>query len=67
MADTELVFPEKRVFIKPVTVIQLIFTIIGGFLAAGATLWNVRPVWRPVPVPGAATLQSLDRGTWYRV
>lgn len=42
MADTEVIFPEKKVFIKPITIIQLIVTILGGVVAAAATLWNVR-------------------------
>ena len=43
LADTEIVFPEKKIYIKPVTIIQLFITLIGGLVAAAVTVWNVRP------------------------
>lgn len=50
MADTEMVFPDKKIFVKPITVIQLVVAIMGGIVAAAATLWNVRVgsrIWVP--------------------
>lgn len=42
IADTELIFPEKRIFLKPLTILQLAVTLIGGLVAAVVTLWGVR-------------------------
>lgn len=41
IADTELIFPEKRIFLKPLTILQLAVTLIGGLVAAVVTLWGV--------------------------
>jgi hypothetical protein len=41
LADTEIIFPDKKIYIKPITVIQLFITILGGIVAALVTLWNV--------------------------
>lgn len=43
IADTELIFPEKKIFLKPITILQLAVTVIGGLIAAFVTLWGVRP------------------------
>jgi hypothetical protein len=40
IADTELIFPEKRIFLKPLTILQLAVTLIGGLVAAIVTLWG---------------------------
>lgn len=42
IADTELIFPEKTIFLKPITIIQLAVTLITGLVAAFATLWGHR-------------------------
>lgn len=42
IADTELIFPEKKIFLKPITILQLAVTVIGGLIAAFVTLWGVR-------------------------
>ena len=42
LADTEIIFPDKKIYIKPITVIQLFITILGGIVAALVTVWNVR-------------------------
>lgn len=47
IADTELIFPEKNIFLKPVTILQLTVTIVGGLIAAFVTLWGVRAVPSP--------------------
>lgn len=41
IADTELIFPDKTIFLKPLTILQLAVTLIGGLVAALATLWGV--------------------------
>ncbi len=41
LADTEIIFPDKKIYIKPITVIQLFITILGGIVAALVTAWNV--------------------------
>jgi Protein of unknown function (DUF3754) len=45
IADTELIFPDKTIFLKPLTILQLAVTLIGGLVAAFATLWGVRASW----------------------
>mmetsp|Transcript_19840 Transcript_19840/g.59942 ORF Transcript_19840/g.59942 Transcript_19840/m.59942 type:complete len:665 (-) Transcript_19840:1314-3308(-) len=40
IADTELIFPEKKIFLKPITILQLAVTVIGGLIAAFVTLWG---------------------------
>ena len=41
IADTELIFPDKTIFLKPLTILQLAVTLIGGIVAAIVTLWGV--------------------------
>ena len=41
IADTELIFPDKTIFLKPLTILQLAVTLIGGLVAALTTLWGV--------------------------
>ncbi len=53
IADTELIFPEKNIFLKPVTILQLTVTIVGGLIAAFVTLWGVRR-----PLSPATTLDT---------
>ena len=47
IADTELIFPDKTIFLKPLTILQLAVTLIGGLVAAFATLWGVRHACTP--------------------
>jgi Protein of unknown function (DUF3754) len=47
IADTELIFPDKTIFLKPLTILQLAVTLIGGLVAALATLWGVRAMSHP--------------------
>ena len=42
MADAEMVFPDKRVFLRPLLVIQLSVAIIGGLIAGLTALLSVR-------------------------
>jgi hypothetical protein len=41
MADAEMVFPDKRIFLKPLLLIQLAIAIIGGIVAGLAALLSV--------------------------
>ena len=38
MADVEMIFPDKSIWLKPVLLIQLVVTIVGGIVAAIASL-----------------------------
>ncbi|KAK9862890.1 hypothetical protein WJX84_001679 [Apatococcus fuscideae] len=40
MADCEMLFPDKRVYIKPIVMIQLIITLVIGFITAMTMLWS---------------------------
>ena len=42
MADTELIFPDKNIYLKTITLIQILVTIIGGITAAASMLYGVR-------------------------
>ena len=42
MADVEMVFPDKKIFLKPLLIIQLLIAIIGGIIATFAALLSVR-------------------------
>ena len=42
MADAEMVFPDKKIFLKPLLIIQLLIAIIGGIIATFAALLSVR-------------------------
>ena len=42
MADTEMIFPDKRVYVKPIVLIQLLVTIVLGLVAAVTTFFSVR-------------------------
>lgn len=46
MADIEMVFPDKRFYFKPLLLIQLSATIIGGLVAAASAM-----AARPPPIP----------------
>lgn len=37
MADIEMVFPDKRFYFKPLLIIQLSITILGGLIAAASS------------------------------
>ena len=41
LADLEMIFPEKKVYIKPFVLIQLIVTIVLAFITVFSTLWQV--------------------------
>ena len=41
MADTEMIFPDKRVYVKPIVLIQLLVTVILGLVAAVTTFFSV--------------------------
>lgn len=41
MADVEMVFPDKMIFLKPLLLIQLAIAIIGGIVAGFAALLSV--------------------------
>ena len=43
MADAEMVFPDKKIYLKPLLIIQLLIAIIGGIIATFAALLSVRP------------------------
>lgn len=56
MADAEVVFPDKRVFLRPLLVIQLSVAIIGALAAGAGALLSVRAL------PAARYVQlCLDR------
>ena len=38
MADAEMIFPDKTIWLKPILLLQLIATVVGGFVAAWAAL-----------------------------
>ena len=44
MADAEMVFPDKKIFLKPLLIIQLLIAIIGGIFATFAALLSVSPM-----------------------
>jgi hypothetical protein len=46
MADIEMVFPDKRFYFKPLLLIQLSVTILGGLIAAASAM-AARPGPRP--------------------
>lgn len=41
MADVEMVFPDKKIYLKPLLLIQLAIAIIGGIIAAFTALLSV--------------------------
>jgi Protein of unknown function (DUF3754) len=41
MADTELIFPDKNIYLKPFTIITMIITIVGGIAAAASAISGV--------------------------
>ena len=41
MADAEMVFPDKKIFLKPLLLIQLAIAIIGGVIATFTALLSV--------------------------
>ena len=43
MADAEMVFPDKKIYLKPLLIIQLLIAIIGGIVATFAALLSARP------------------------
>lgn len=43
MADVEMIFPEKKVFIKPFVLIQLIVTVVLAVITVVSTLIQVTP------------------------
>ncbi len=59
MADAEMVFPDKKIFLKPLLIIQLLIAIIGGIVATFAALLSVRPcrhrMHPTVPAPSGAS------------
>ena len=42
MADVEMIFPEKKVFIKPFVLIQLVVTVVLAAITVFSTLFQVR-------------------------
>lgn len=48
MADTEMIFPDKRVYVKPIVLIQLLVTLVLGLVAAVTTFFSVCPPPRPL-------------------
>ena len=42
MADAEMVFPDKKIYLKPLLLIQLAIAVIGGLVAAFTALLSVR-------------------------
>lgn len=51
MADTEMIFPDKRVYVKPIVLIQLLVTLVLGLVAAVTTFFSVRPPPSSPPMP----------------
>ena len=47
MADAEMVFPDKKIFLKPLLIIQLLIAIIGGIVATFAALLSVSSLRLP--------------------
>ena len=47
MADAEMVFPDKKIFLKPLLIIQLLIAIIGGIVATFAALLSVSHLCPP--------------------
>ena len=46
MADAEMIFPDKRVYVKPLTLIILFSTIVMGLVACFTTCMTVRSLTR---------------------
>ncbi len=44
MADCEMLFPDKSVYVKPIVMIQLIITLVIGLVTAFLMLMSVRSV-----------------------
>ena len=42
MADAEMIFPDKRVYVKPLTLITLFVTVVMGLVACLSTFMTVR-------------------------
>ncbi|CAD7700320.1 unnamed protein product [Ostreobium quekettii] len=60
MADAELIFPEKKVFIKQIMKIQLLVTVIAAFAAAGGMLVGTDLDYAVI---GSALMLILGRAT----
>lgn len=58
MADAEMVFPDKKIFLKPLLIIQLLIAIIGGIVATFAALLSVGHLCPPHHNTTVATLPS---------
>ena len=63
MADAEMVFPDKKIFLKPLLIIQLLIAIIGGIVATFAALLSVSVLvtrfWRDLRFNPAAHAQAI--------
>lgn len=46
MADIEMIFPEKKLGIKPFNLVNLFVTLMTALIAGGMTLWKVRAACR---------------------
>ena len=55
MADLEMIFPEKKVYIKPFILIQLVVTIALAIFTIVSTLFQVRTASAPTIVLHAAS------------
>ena len=54
LADLEMIFPEKKVYIKPFVLVQLIVTIVLAFITMFSTLWQVGSITAPTGATGPA-------------
>ena len=59
MADAEMIFPDKTIWLKPILLLQLIATIVGGFVAAWAALGSAGKVDKDED-PSAKAKRSLS-------
>ena len=58
MADAEMVFPDKKIYLKPLLIIQLLIAIIGGIVATFAALLSARP--EPLTLLQMAVVEAHD-------
>lgn len=62
LADLEMIFPDKRVYLKPLLLLQLFVTILIGTISVFVTFLTV--IVLPLGFLGAAILQKIDVCIW---
>ena len=45
IADAEIIFPERTIYLKPVTLLEILSTIVAAIITAITTMWGGRLEW----------------------